>query len=149
MLHPKTRDRQPCKQPFAGGETAEEGKHPDRADVDEPGTVTSSFPVEMATSAHRSTFEEKVAALETELEAEGFLRFREIGPLYERVKVQDPTTRRPTKPTLVTSRVRPTVEKTAAITTRPQVQTIEAVNDPALRTRYLSLITAHRPITHA
>ena len=50
----------------------------------------------MSISAHRSTttFEEEVATLEEELEADGFLRFRAIGPLYERVKVQDPTTRR-------------------------------------------------------
>ena len=79
----------------------EKRKYLDRADVDEPGTATSSFAIMISTSTHRS-FKEEVAALEAELEAEGFLRFKEIGPLFERVKVQYPTMRRPTRPMLVT-----------------------------------------------
>ena len=79
------------------------------------------------------TYEKEVAALQAELEAEGFFRFRSIGPLYDRINQQDPTMRRPTRPTLVTSRVRPTANATAAIASKPQVQKIEAVHDPVLR----------------
>ena len=88
MHNPGTRDRQPCKQTLARGETAEKGKYPDGADVEEPGTATSSFATEMSSSTVRSmnTFEEEVAALEVELEAEGFPRFKAIGPIYDRVE---------------------------------------------------------------
>ena len=95
----------------------------------------------------RNSFEENVAALEAELEAEGFLRFKEIGPLYDRVEQQDHTMRRPTRPTLVTSRARPPANLTAAVTTKPQVQKVQAVHDPVLRAKYVSLIITHRPIT--
>ena len=60
------------------------------------------------------TYEEEIAALEAELEADGFLRFRDIGPLYDRVNHQGPTMRRTTRNTLVTSRARPTANETAA-----------------------------------
>ena len=36
---------------------------------------------------------------------------------------------------------------TTAITTKPRIQYIEAIRDLALWSKYLSLITAHRPIT--
>ena len=40
MHNRETRDRQPSKQPLTRGETAEEVKYSDRADVEELGTAT-------------------------------------------------------------------------------------------------------------
>ena len=55
-------------------------------------------PAPSRTSRSATTLEQEMAALEAELEAEGFLRFSQIGPLYDRVRIQHPTTRRPTRP---------------------------------------------------
>ena len=41
----EVKDRQPCNQSLARGETAEEENYPDRADVGEPGSTTSSFAI--------------------------------------------------------------------------------------------------------
>ena len=78
----------------------EKGKYRDRADVDEPGAATSSFAIEMSTSAVRSvlTYEEEVAALEAELEAWGFLCFKDVSPTSQPVlpSMAQPATPLPT-----------------------------------------------------
>ena len=74
----------------------------------------------MPSSKHASTYKGELAALEAALEAEGFRRFKEMGPQYHQVDQQGPTIRRPTRPTLVTSQRR--APPLAAIKARPQVR---------------------------
>ena len=91
-------------------------------DVEGPGSATSSLLFEMSNQTQRSsnTIEDEMADLEVELEAEGILRFKQISPLYDRVTISNPNTRRQTWPKLVTLRARIKAEATEAMTTKPQ-----------------------------
>ena len=71
------------------------------------------------------SMDEEIQKLQQELEKDGFLRFREVGPLYKReVKPEvDATVRKQTRPTKVTSRPRTPRVECMASTTKPRIIT--------------------------
>ena len=93
----------------------------------------------------RKYLRRRAICLGSRIEAEGFRRFKEMGPQYHQVDQQGPTIRRATRPTLITSQRRAT--PLAAITVQPQVRGVEPIRDPGLNAKYLGLISANRPLT--
>ena len=69
------------------------------------------------------SMDEEIQKLQQELERDGFLRFREVGPLYK-LEVEpeiDATVRKLTRPTKVTSRPRTPRVECMASTTKPRI----------------------------
>ena len=107
--------------------------------------MTSSLAIEMLyrTDDSSNTLEYEMAGLEAELEAEGFLRFKKIGPLYDRSTISEPTTRKLTRPKLKDQINSHSSRKL----TLDRGSNIKAIRDSTLKSKYLSLITAHKPST--
>ena len=120
-------------------------------DTEGSDAVDGPFVVMTSQSTPRSAsmeYWDELWALEADLVRDGFRRFRDIGPLYNRdADTAEPFTRRATGPILVTSTPRGGLTRVAAVNIGPRIQRIEPIQDSTTRSRYLSLITARRPIT--
>ena len=113
-------------------------------DAEGSDAVHRPFVVMTAQSTPRSAsmeYWDTLWALEAELERDGFRRFRDIGPLYNRdADTADPFIRRATRPTLVTSTPRGGSTQVAAVNIGPRIQRVEPIQDSATRYRLRALL---------